>query len=53
MKFVVSEMYRRNWREFAVVPAETPEAAINTARRYGMRPKDRQMKAAKYKVTKR
>lgn len=53
MKFVVSEMFRRAWREFAIVPAATPEQAIDTARRIGMRPKGREMKAVKQKVTKR
>ena len=53
MKFVVSEMFRRAWREFAVVPAANPEQAIATARRYGNRPKGREMKAVQQKVTKR
>jgi hypothetical protein len=53
VRFVVSEMYRRSWREFAIVPASTPEQAIDTARRIGMRPKGREMKAVKQKVTKK
>lgn len=52
-RWVVSEKFRRDWREFAIVPALDKETAIATARRYGMRPKGRQMKATKAVVTKR
>ena len=52
-RWIVSEMYRRNWREVGICPAENKDKAIATIRRYGMRPKDRPMKAAKLVVTKR
>ena len=52
-RYVVSEKFRHDWREFAIVPAADPDAAIARARRCGMRPKDRPMKAVPLKVTKR
>jgi hypothetical protein len=52
-RWIVTEEFRRNWREFAIVPAADKATAIATARRYGMRPKGRRMKATKLVVTKK
>jgi hypothetical protein len=51
-RWVVSEWWRCDWREFAVVPAISEAGAVAKARNAGLRPKDRRMKARKLKVTK-
>lgn len=51
-RWVVSEWWHRDWREFAVVPATSEAGAVVVARSAGLRPKDRRMKARKLKVTK-
>jgi hypothetical protein len=52
-RWIVSELYRRDWRWFAIVPAADKQTAISIARSYGMRPKARPMRAIKAVTTKK
>lgn len=52
-RYEVSEQVYGQWRAFAIIPAKDEKTAIATARRCGMRPAARPMKATKQTVTKR
>lgn len=52
VRWEVVEWFKRDWRGFAVIPANCEAQAIEKARRMAMRPKERPMKAHKLKVTK-